>query len=109
MRKIPIVLLSVFSVAATESSEVKTISWETSHAAPVARLDERQKDLLPLIRLGVSALPEAAVMQMTFIGGFFRKEQNTSESRTDPQTSGCRLLVQPDPPSGSLLYARRGN
>lgn len=51
------------------AAEVKTVTWSTKHAAPPATLDEKNKNLLPLIRLGVNALPEATVMQMTFIGG----------------------------------------
>ncbi len=49
--------------------EMVTVSWETSHAAPPAQLDEKKKHLLPLIRFGVAALPEAKVMQLTFLGG----------------------------------------
>ncbi|MEM9281854.1 MAG: alpha/beta hydrolase [Verrucomicrobiota bacterium] len=69
MRSSLTVLLVVIAAVAADAAEVKPISWETTHAAPAAKLDEKSKDLLPLIRLGVSALPEATVMQMTFIGG----------------------------------------
>ena len=65
-RSLAILAFSVFVCGAVE---VRVVSWETAHAAPAAKLDEGRKDLLPLIRLGVSALPEAKVMQLTFVGG----------------------------------------
>lgn len=55
--------------AITVGAEVKSITWPTHHAAPPAKIDQKKDKLLPLIRLGVTALPESTVMQMTFVGG----------------------------------------
>jgi len=52
-----------------KAAEVEAIAWNTRHAAPAATLEGKQKGLLPLIRLGVSALDESQVMQLTFLGG----------------------------------------
>lgn len=52
------------------TAEVKAISWETKHAAPVVVLDGENEKLLPLVRFGVTALPEQTVMRLTFVGGY---------------------------------------
>ena len=64
-----VLLAPAFIWICPEAAEVEAIAWDTRHAAPVAKLEGKQKGLLPLIRLGVSALDESQVMQLTFLGG----------------------------------------
>ncbi len=65
-----IALLTLCSACEPSSAGVvRQISWNTENASPPAKFDENQKNLLPLIRFGVSALPEPQVMQLSFFGG----------------------------------------
>lgn len=64
-----LVLVFFWDPILLRAAEIRTIAWDTEHAAPAANLGEEKKELLPLIRLGVSSLPEAEVMKMTFLGG----------------------------------------
>ena len=69
MKQLGVMLFSLLTFALVNSAEVKVIKWPTQNASPPAQLDEKNQKLLPLVRLGVNALPESSVMQMTFIGG----------------------------------------
>ncbi|MGJ8655839.1 MAG: alpha/beta fold hydrolase [Akkermansiaceae bacterium] len=51
------------------AGEVRVVTWDTDHAAVPAKLDEKQKNLFGIIRLGVSVVPEPKVMEFTFLGG----------------------------------------
>jgi len=45
------------------------VSWNTVHASPPAKLDDKNQSLLSWIRLGVSSLPESQVMKFSMLGG----------------------------------------
>ncbi len=62
-------LISMLTACVATGGELRTVTWETRHASPPAKLDEKSRKVLPLIRLGVSTLSEAKVMQLTFLGG----------------------------------------
>ena len=51
------------------AAEVNTVSWNTEHASPPAKLDDKNQSLLSWIRLGVSSLPESQVMKFSMLGG----------------------------------------
>lgn len=68
MRTFLTLLLLTFPATAP-AADLIPLHWKTSHASPPAQLSEQQKNLLPLIRLGIATLPEATVMQMTYLGG----------------------------------------
>lgn len=45
-------------------NEVASLSWETKHAAPVQVVGGDAQQLLPAFRLGISTLPESAIVKL---------------------------------------------
>lgn len=69
----PHILVALISIAIAASANaapsVRSVSWDSTSASLPAELGTGQVKLLPLIRLGVSTLPEPMVVQMSGVGG----------------------------------------
>ena len=59
--------LAVLAIRAL-AVETAIVTWPTKSASPPVVFPQEQSQLLPLVRFGVAAFPEAMVMQMTFVG-----------------------------------------
>jgi len=58
-------LLSLFCIASvSHADEILQVTWKTAHAAPPPQFTPPASDYLPAFRLGLAALPEAALVAL---------------------------------------------
>src|SRR6478736_4226499 len=62
--KILFAIFGYLMLQGTLIAEVARLSWDTKHAAPVQVLGGNAQKLLPAFRLGISNLPESAIVRL---------------------------------------------